>query len=98
MRNLTQLVPEYVFETDAGAMAADDDRPFEHAGSQISAVRGTLSARLITIGLRLVHISGLMASIFQSIIRGHLPGSCWLLSSVLIDLRFRTRDQQRHTT
>jgi hypothetical protein len=49
MRNLAQFVPENIFKTDAGAMAADDNRPFKHARSQISAVRGILFARPIAI-------------------------------------------------
>jgi hypothetical protein len=75
MRNLTQLIPEYVFETDAGAMSADDDRALENARSQISPLGGTLSSRLLTIRGRLAHMSSLMAYIPRAIISGHLLSS-----------------------
>jgi hypothetical protein len=79
MRNLTQLLPEYVFETDAGAMSADDDRALENARSQISPMGRTLSSRLLTIRGRLAHMSSLMASTPRVIVSGHLLSSRFIL-------------------
>ena len=84
MRILPQLIPEYVFETDAGAMSADDDRALENARSQISPMGRTLSSRLLTIWGRLAHLSSLMASIPRAIISGHLLSSRFILFDLAV--------------
>ena len=39
MPNLLEAVPEGIFETDAGPVAADHDRPFDHSRSQRHSAR-----------------------------------------------------------